>query len=157
MITIQRVFNNKPISFFLQQNRLEDLFLIEEDAKDNEEEGGYAESETPAAELDVTQFPITAEIFVPPDGGYGWLIAFGAFNALFWTAGMIKSYGVIFDMILKTFPGTYTTLGVSPNFRSVACGLKFHWYLRTLGLKFQKARTKIEVFLSLPCWLSQLN
>ena len=90
---------------FLQQNRLEDLFLIEEDAKDNEEEGGYAESETPAAELDVTQFPITAEIFVPPDGGYGWLIAFGAFNALFWTAGMIKSYGVIFDMILKTFPG----------------------------------------------------
>ena len=117
MITIQRVFNNKPISFFLQQNRLEDLFLIEEDAKDNEEEGGYAESETPAAELDVTQFPITAEIFVPPDGGYGWLIAFGAFNALFWTAGMIKSYGVIFDMILKTFPGTYTTLGVSPNFQ----------------------------------------
>ena len=100
------LFNNRPIPF-LQQNRLEDLFLIEEDAKDNEEEGGYAESETPAAELDVTQFPITAEIFVPPDGGYGWLIAFGAFNALFWTAGMIKSYGVIFDMILKTFPGTY--------------------------------------------------
>ena len=58
-------------------------------------------------ESDVSQFPITAEIFVPPDGGYGWLIAFGAFNALFWTAGMIKSYGVIFDMILKTFPGTY--------------------------------------------------
>ena len=29
--------------------------------------------------------------------------------------------------------------------------------LRTLSLKFQKARTKIEVFLSLPCWLSQLN
>ena len=48
--------------------------------------------------------PITAELFVPPDGGYGWLIALGAFNALFWTAGMVKSYGVIFDMILKTFP-----------------------------------------------------
>ena len=28
-------------------------------------------------------------------------------------------------------------------------------YLRTLSLKFQKARTKIEVVLSLPCWLSQ--
>ena len=28
---------------------------------------------------------------------------------------------------------------------TVACGLKFHWYLRTLSLKFQKARTKIEV------------
>jgi hypothetical protein len=26
--------------------------------------------------------------------------------------------------------------------------------LRTLRLKFQKARTKIEVVLSLPCWLS---
>ena len=30
-------------------------------------------------------------------------------------------------------------------------------YLRTLCLKFQKARTKIEVVLSLPCWLAQLN
>jgi hypothetical protein len=37
------------------------------------------------------------------------------------------------------------TLGVSPNFViTEACGLKFHWYLRTLSLKFQKARTKIE-------------
>ena len=27
----------------------------------------------------------------------------------------------------------------------VACGLKFHWYLMILSLKFQKARTKIEV------------
>jgi hypothetical protein len=48
--------------------------------------------------------------------------------------------------------------GVRPNFEiTVAFGLKFHWYLRTLSLKFQKARTKIEVFLSLPCWQSQLN
>ena len=46
-------------------------------------------------------------------------------------------------------------LGVSPNFEiTVARGLKFHWYLRTLSIKFQKARTKIEVSLSLPCWLS---
>ena len=29
-------------------------------------------------------------------------------------------------------------LGVSPNFDiTVACGLKFHWYLRTLSLKLQ--------------------
>ena len=40
---------------------------------------------------------------------------------------------------------------------TVACGLKFHWYLRTLSLKFQKATSKIEVFLSLPSWLSRLN
>ena len=46
-------------------------------------------------------------------------------------------------------------LGVSPNFEiTVACGLKFHRYLRTLSLEFQKARTKIEVFLFLPCWLN---
>ena len=36
-------------------------------------------------------------MFVPPDGGYGWFVALGTFLALFWTAGMIKSYGVIFD------------------------------------------------------------
>ena len=42
-------------------------------------------------------------------------------------------------------------------------GIKVLWrlqvleYLRTLHLKFQKAQTKIEVVLSLPCWLSQLN
>ena len=55
------------------------------------------------------------------------------------------------------FDGLYETccLGVSPNFEiTVACTLKFHWHLRTFSLK-QKARTKIEVFLSLPCWLSQ--
>ena len=52
--------------------------------------------------------------------------------------------------------------GFSPNVKSasffcVAPSRKFHWYLRTLSLKFQKARTKIEVFPSLPCWLSQLD
>ena len=42
-------------------------------------------------------------------------------------------------------------------------GIKGYWklqflgYLRTLSLKLQKARTKIEVVLTLPCWLSQLS
>ena len=35
--------------------------------------------------------------------------------------------------------------------------LQFLEYSRTLSLKFQKARTKIEVILSLPCWLSQFS
>ena len=35
--------------------------------------------------------------------------------------------------------------------------LQFLGYFTTLSLKFQKARTKIEVVLGLPCWLSQLN
>ena len=44
---------------------------------------------------------------------------------------------------------------VSPNFEiTVACGVKFCWYLRTLGLTFHKTRTKIEVFLPLPGCLS---
>ena len=34
---------------------------------------------------------------------------------------------------------------------TVACGLKFNWYLRILSLKFEKATRKIEVFQSLPC------
>ena len=39
----------------------------------------------------------------------------------------------------------------------VAWSLQFLGYLRTLHLKFQKARTKTGVFLGLPFWLSQLN
>ena len=39
----------------------------------------------------------------------------------------------------------------------VAWRLQFLEYFRTLRLEFQKARTKIEVVLALPCWLSQLN
>ena len=39
----------------------------------------------------------------------------------------------------------------------VLWSLKFLGYFRTLSWKFQKARTKIEVVLALPCWLSQLN
>ena len=48
------------------------------------------------------------------------------------------------------FPSPFESMYIKvfTNFEiTVACGLKFHWYLRT----------KIEVFLSLPCWLSQLN
>ena len=83
------------------------MFLIEEDTKDIESE----EQEKDSLLLeDHDKAPLTAEIFVPPDGGYGWLVAFGAFNALFWTAGMVKSYGVIFDLILNTFPNSSVTL-----------------------------------------------
>ena len=44
------------------------------------------------------------------------------------------------------------TLGVSPSLVSRYC----EGY-RTLNLRFHKARTKIEVVLRLPSWLSQLN
>ena len=53
------------------------------------------------------------------------------------------------------------TVGDSGFFRlqgiKVLWRLQFLEYLRTLSLKFQKARTKIEVVLSLPCWLSQFS
>ena len=39
----------------------------------------------------------------------------------------------------------------------VAWSLQFMGYLRILSLKFQKARTKIELVLSLPWWLSQFS
>ena len=35
--------------------------------------------------------------------------------------------------------------------------IQFLEYLRTLSLKFQKAWTKIEVVVGLPCWLSKLR
>jgi hypothetical protein len=49
-------------------------------------------------------------------------------------------------------------LGYSPNFEiTVACGLKFGWYFRTLCLKFQKTRNKIEVYLRQPTGQRQEN
>ena len=57
----------------------------------------------------------------------------------------------LFDLI-KIYVRDFTKFQIT-----VGCGLQFHWFLRTLSLKFQTARTKIEVCLSLPCWLSQLN
>ena len=47
------------------------------------------------------------------------------------------------------------TRGFAKFFIKVALSLQFLGYLRTLSLKFQKAASKIEDFLALPCWLSQ--
>ena len=48
--------------------------------------------------------------FVAPDGGYGWFVAFGAFLAQFWVAGLIKSYGVIFMEVMQLYPGASASL-----------------------------------------------
>ncbi|XP_044741742.1 monocarboxylate transporter 12 [Chrysoperla carnea] len=42
-------------------------------------------------------------IIIPPDGGYGWAIVFGAFLVQFWVAGLVKSYGVLFVEVMETF------------------------------------------------------
>lgn len=44
------------------------------------------------------------------DGGYGWLVVFGAFSIQFWVAGLVKSYGVLFVEILETFPTSSTAV-----------------------------------------------
>ena len=42
--------------------------------------------------------------FTAIDGGYGWLVVFGAFSVQFWVAGLVKSYGVLYVEILENFP-----------------------------------------------------
>lgn len=59
----------------------------------------------------------------PPDnGGYRWLVVFGAFSVQFWVAGLVKSYGVLFVEILEIFP-TNTTAVASwiPAILSALC------------------------------------
>ena len=54
-------------------------------------------------------------------------------------ASPLNLFGVLAECVKTSFS---PALGVSPNFEiTVACRLKFHWCLRTLSLKFQKART----------------
>ncbi|KAG6462574.1 hypothetical protein O3G_MSEX013343 [Manduca sexta] len=48
--------------------------------------------------------PESTESISPPDGGYGWVVVFGAFMVQFWVAGLFKSYGVLYVEIMETFP-----------------------------------------------------
>ncbi|XP_065085214.1 uncharacterized protein Sln [Ochlerotatus camptorhynchus] len=58
----------------------------------------------------------------PPDGGYGWVIVFGAFCVQFWVAGLVKSYGVLYVEILENFPGSSaTTASWIPAILSALC------------------------------------
>ena len=44
--------------------------------------------------------------FVPPDGGYGWVIVLAACVVNCWTVGFIKSYSVFYVDIIDTFPNS---------------------------------------------------
>ncbi|XP_045783496.1 monocarboxylate transporter 12 [Maniola jurtina] len=46
----------------------------------------------------------STDVSSPPDGGYGWVVVFGAFMVQFWVAGLFKSYGVLYVEIMETFP-----------------------------------------------------
>ncbi|CAG4980554.1 unnamed protein product [Parnassius apollo] len=48
--------------------------------------------------------PDSTDIPCPTDGGYGWVVVFGAFMVQFWVAGLFKSYGVLYVEIMETFP-----------------------------------------------------
>ncbi|XP_011499502.1 PREDICTED: monocarboxylate transporter 13 [Ceratosolen solmsi marchali] len=41
--------------------------------------------------------------FEPLDGGYGWVVVFGAFFVQFWVAGLVKSYGVLYVEVMERF------------------------------------------------------
>ena len=71
-----------------------------------------------------------------------------------WRPG--RTYGDNGNLSPLTFVRVYIR-GFTKSGIKVLGKLRFLEYLRTLCLKFQTARTKIEVVLSLPCWLSQLN
>ncbi|KPJ05376.1 Monocarboxylate transporter 9 [Papilio xuthus] len=57
-----------------------------------------------AASRNLRPRPDSTDIPCPPDGGYGWVVVFGAFMVQFWVAGLFKSYGVLYVEIMETFP-----------------------------------------------------
>ena len=46
----------------------------------------------------------------PLDGGYGWVVVFGAFFVQFWVAGLVKSYGVFYVEVLELYRNSSATL-----------------------------------------------
>ena len=103
-------------ALFQEEESLEDIRESDDDNNEDEDKKSLLqkhqqESEevplpTAAAAADV-QVDEKA-VFIPPDGGYAWFIALGAFLAMFWSAGTIKSFGIIFKEIILEFPESKT-------------------------------------------------
>lgn len=51
-----------------------------------------------------SQGQATAIHFTPPDGGYGWVVALSACFINLWIVGFVKSYGVLYLDVRRTFP-----------------------------------------------------
>ena len=67
-----------------------------------------------------------------------------------------KKNSLISLIFISHWRGMYTR-GCHTSATKIYWLIQILGYLRTLSLKFQKARTKIEVVLTLPCWLSQFS
>ncbi|KAA0191873.1 hypothetical protein HAZT_HAZT004621, partial [Hyalella azteca] len=53
-----------------------------------------------------SNFKKTQPKFVPPDGGYGWVVALASCMANMWIVGFLRSYSVLYLSIINQFGGT---------------------------------------------------
>jgi MFS family permease len=132
-------------------NQLESLF--KEDPLLEEDEKNIVTDDEAEADSDNEE-----DVFVPPDGGYGWFVSLGAFIALFWTAGLVKSYGVLFAEMMRMYPEsislaswipaamTTTALAMAP-IASALCQKLNCRYVTLLGSLLASAGITLSAFM----------
>ena len=102
-----RLAGSKPGSI----HQLESLFKEEDKIPEEDEKPFLADAEVEEDEEDEEE-----DVFVPPDGGYGWFVTLGAFISLFWTAGLVGISCNLFN-----FPA----VNISISLPSLICATTF--------------------------------